>query len=127
MARLIVAMYIFLSAFGHYTYGLKRGASSWSRVAEVLFRLNLYTVLLCLTMDVPYLHYYFVPLISACYLLVLLVAAIPPVGEYIVLKVGRGQFWPNLHIRNSRQISGCIDNKFQKQSQAYTRKLHQAS
>ncbi|XP_065182721.1 N-acetylneuraminate 9-O-acetyltransferase-like [Sycon ciliatum] len=80
VARLIVAMYIFLSAFGHYTYGLKRGASSWSRVAEVLFRLNLYTVLLCLTMDVPYLHYYFVPLISACYLLVLLVAAIPPVA-----------------------------------------------
>eukprot|EP00117_Sycon_ciliatum_P004433 scpid31965/ scgid5533/ CAS1 domain-containing protein 1 len=80
VVRLIVAMYIFLSAFGHYTYGLKRGASSWSRVAEVLFRLNLYTVLLCLTMDVPYLHYYFVPLISACYLLVLLVAAIPPVA-----------------------------------------------
>ena len=84
VVRLIVAMYIFLSAFGHYTYGLKRGASSWSRVAEVLFRLNLYTVLLCLTMDVPYLHYYFVPLISACYLLVLLVAAIPPVGEYSI-------------------------------------------
>ena len=82
VARLIVAVYIFLSAYGHYTYSLKRGASSWSRVAEVLFRLNLYTVLLCLTMDVPYLHYYFVPLISACYLLVLLVAAIPPVGEY---------------------------------------------
>ncbi|XP_065185480.1 N-acetylneuraminate 9-O-acetyltransferase-like isoform X2 [Sycon ciliatum] len=80
VVRLIVAMYIFLSAYGHYTYGLKRGASSWSRVAEVLFRLNLYTVLLCLTMDVPYLHYYFVPLISACYLLVLLVAAIPPVA-----------------------------------------------
>ncbi|XP_065185476.1 N-acetylneuraminate 9-O-acetyltransferase-like isoform X2 [Sycon ciliatum] len=80
VVRLIVAMYIFLSAFGHYTYSLKRGASSWSRVAEVLFRLNIYTVLLCLTMDVPYLHYYFVPLISACYLLVLLVAAIPPVA-----------------------------------------------
>ncbi|XP_062519091.1 N-acetylneuraminate 9-O-acetyltransferase-like isoform X2 [Corticium candelabrum] len=68
--RVLVASYIFMSAYGHFSYFWSKGDYGLVRVCQVLFRLNLLTVLLCLTMDRPYQAYYFVPLISFCFLVV---------------------------------------------------------
>jgi hypothetical protein len=45
---------------------------------QVLFRMNLMTVVICLCMNRPYQSYYFVPLVSFWYLVVYIVLAIPP-------------------------------------------------
>jgi hypothetical protein len=45
---------------------------------QVLFRMNLMTVVICLCMNRPYQSYYFVPLVSFWYLVVYIVLAVPP-------------------------------------------------
>lgn len=62
--RVLVTAYLFLSGYGHFTYFWNEGNASISRLCEILFRLNLLTVILCFTMNRPYQFYYFVPLVS---------------------------------------------------------------
>ena len=45
---------------------------------QVLFRMNLMTVVICLFMNHPYQSYYFLSLVSFWYLFVYIVLAIPP-------------------------------------------------
>ncbi|RWS15676.1 hypothetical protein B4U79_09303 [Dinothrombium tinctorium] len=90
--RLLVTSYLFLSGFGHFTYfwhtgdfglhrlwqhGFKYFPTYWRspnnglrRLVEVLFRMNLLVVTLCLCMNKPYQFYYFVPLVSFWFLVI---------------------------------------------------------
>jgi len=62
--RVLVTAYLFLSGYGHFTYFWNESNASISRLCEIIFRLNLLTVILCFTMNRPYQFYYFVPLVS---------------------------------------------------------------
>ncbi|XP_048576358.1 N-acetylneuraminate 9-O-acetyltransferase [Nematostella vectensis] len=62
--RLLVASYLFMSGYGHFLFFWTKGDYSLFRFCQVMTRMNLFTVVLCLVMGRPYQFYYFVPLIS---------------------------------------------------------------
>ena len=60
--RVLVSSYAFLTGYGNYHYFATRNDFSFKRIFFMLFRLNFLTVLLMMTMQVPYILYYIVPL-----------------------------------------------------------------
>ncbi|XP_033102445.1 N-acetylneuraminate 9-O-acetyltransferase-like isoform X3 [Anneissia japonica] len=76
--RILVAMYLFQTGYGHFSFFWKKGEFGIVRVCQVMFRLNFLVFFLCLAMDRPYQFYYFVPLVSFWFVVVYVVMVIPP-------------------------------------------------
>uniref|UniRef100_T1INP0 Cas1p 10 TM acyl transferase domain-containing protein n=1 Tax=Strigamia maritima TaxID=126957 RepID=T1INP0_STRMM len=76
--RVLVSAYLFLSGYGHFSYFWHKSDTSVLRLFQVLFRVNLLVVVLCLCMNRPYQFYYFVPLISFWFLVIYTTMAFIP-------------------------------------------------
>ncbi|XP_065834180.1 N-acetylneuraminate 9-O-acetyltransferase-like, partial [Oscarella lobularis] len=91
--RVLVASYLFMSAYGHFNYFWNKGDYSLYRFSQVMLRMNLLTVLLCYTMNRPYQFYYFMPLISFFYVLVYLTHVAWPQVDASKAKDGKNAIW----------------------------------
>nr|CAB3227707.1 CAS1 domain-containing protein 1 [Phallusia mammillata] len=84
--RLLVAMYLFMTGYGHFSYFWNKGDFGLRRVYGVMFRLNFLTVMLCIVMDRPYQFYYFVPLCSFWFLVLYIAMALWPRAYMLPVK-----------------------------------------
>ncbi|XP_038206351.1 N-acetylneuraminate 9-O-acetyltransferase [Zerene cesonia] len=78
LVRALLSSYLFLTGYGHFYYIWKTGDMGLVRYFRVIFRLNFFTIVLCLTMNRPYQFYSFIPLVSFWYTLMFAVFALPP-------------------------------------------------
>lgn len=68
--RLLVASYLFMTGYGHFSYFFKKRDFSTKRLTKVLLRVNLLAISLSYVMDQPLTFYYFAPLVSFWFLVV---------------------------------------------------------
>ncbi|XP_072033717.1 N-acetylneuraminate (7)9-O-acetyltransferase-like [Amphiura filiformis] len=76
--RILVACYIFLTAYGQFYSSWVKNQFGFVRVCTVICRQNLLVFFLCIVMDRQYQFYYFVPLVTFWYVLIYATMALPP-------------------------------------------------
>eukprot|EP00013_Stygamoeba_regulata_P028024 CAMPEP_0177643592 /NCGR_PEP_ID=MMETSP0447-20121125/8233_1 /TAXON_ID=0 /ORGANISM="Stygamoeba regulata, Strain BSH-02190019" /LENGTH=595 /DNA_ID=CAMNT_0019145889 /DNA_START=29 /DNA_END=1812 /DNA_ORIENTATION=+ len=76
MIRVLIAAYVWMTGFGHFSYYWVRADFGAVRVLKMLFRLNFYVLFLCLTMDNPYMLYYICPMHTLFFLATYLAMAL---------------------------------------------------
>ncbi|KAJ2448851.1 hypothetical protein EV183_005221 [Coemansia sp. RSA 2336] len=80
--RVLVAMYLYMTGYGHFCYFYNKRDYGLRRLTAVLLRTNILAVGLAYVMGTSYMDYYFAPLSSAWVLIVWLTMRIQPAANY---------------------------------------------
>ncbi|KAJ1961298.1 hypothetical protein GGI12_003321, partial [Dipsacomyces acuminosporus] len=89
--RILVAMYLFMTGYGHFTYFYNKKDYGLKRLTSVLLRLNILATCLAFVMNTSYMDYYFAPLCSIWLLIVWATMRILPQLNYskaVLAKIG---------------------------------------
>ncbi|PIA12710.1 Cas1p-domain-containing protein [Coemansia reversa NRRL 1564] len=106
--RVLVAMYLFMTGYGHCAFFMAKADFGLKRLTAVLLRTNVLAVSLAYVMGSSYMDYYFAPLSSAWVLIVWLTMRVMPstnrqlgmlllkiiVSASIVFTINRLHLWP---------------------------------
>lgn len=76
LARVLVASYLFMTGYGHTMYFLRTGDFSLQRVATVIFRTNILSIMLAFVMGTRFDLYYF-PMLSSVWFLIIYITMVP--------------------------------------------------
>lgn len=76
LARVLVASYLFMTGYGHTMYFLRTGDFSFQRVATVIFRTNILSIMLAFVMGTHFDLYYF-PMLSSLWFLIIYITMVP--------------------------------------------------
>lgn len=76
LARVLVASYLFMTGYGHTMYFLRTGDFSSPRIALVLFRTNILSIMLSFMMGTQFDLYYF-PMLSSLWFLIIYITMVP--------------------------------------------------
>lgn len=76
--QILISAYLFLTGYGHFYYMWHRSDAGLTRYFQILFRLNMLTVVLCVCMNRPYQFYYYIPLVSFWFTILYLLLICPP-------------------------------------------------
>ncbi|KAJ2720962.1 hypothetical protein GGI07_004275 [Coemansia sp. Benny D115] len=80
--RVLVAMYLFMTGYGHCCFFVRKRDFGLRRLSAVLLRTNVLAVALAYTMGTSYMDYYFAPLSSAWFLAVWLTMRVAPAHNH---------------------------------------------
>ena len=83
LIRLLIAAYLWLTGYGHFSFFYQKKDYSFVRLFKMLFRLNFFVLVICITMDREFMQYYICALHTFFFLFV-----------YVVMRIGS---WYNSH------------------------------
>jgi hypothetical protein len=111
--RWLVAAYLFMTGYGHFSYFYKNPKFSFSRFGKILIRLNIFPLILAGIMDTTFESYYFSPLVSMwfciIYFIMYIKSSLNEKSWFILFKIVVSLCVTSYLVMNEYLFNGVVD------------------